>query len=337
MSRFITRSSIAVDTTGPTAPTITAAAASTSTITVTRTANATDVSGVANYETQRSLAGAGSWTTVDTSNTTPLTVSGLSEATSYDFRQRGIDTLGNLGTFSATATASTSSTLAFSGLRSSIDMTIDDNTGGTDTIVWTSDGTGSFARITYVAAGTIRLLWPYADRNQTGGYVKLESRFSASGKTAKHLKVFGQGYPTNYSNCTWPANAGTIPEILYDDSTGGGDLASETSFTGSLTGGGAYSRTPHPTFHVTSSIANDTSWHTWEYWFRFNDNGINNGEFAAWKDGTLVFWVSDMWNCGTGLSKRDFLTFGDFSAQSGWTLDFRNVDIGYSRPTGRGI
>jgi hypothetical protein len=110
MARFITRSSIAVDTTGPTAPAISATASSSSTITITRTLSAFDVSGVALYETQRSPSGAGTWTTVDTSSTSPLTVSGLSASTAYDFRQRGVDTLGNLGTFSATASATTQAT-----------------------------------------------------------------------------------------------------------------------------------------------------------------------------------------------------------------------------------
>lgn len=107
MALFITRSTRAVDTAGPTAPTITATAASTSTVTIERTASASDPSGIAYYDTQRSLAGADSWTTFDSSSTSPLTASGLSPSTAYDFRQRGVDTLGNLGSFSATASATT--------------------------------------------------------------------------------------------------------------------------------------------------------------------------------------------------------------------------------------
>lgn len=96
------------DTTGPTAPTISASTGSSSTITISRTVNATDADGVLQYETQRSLAGAGTWTTFDTSTTNPLTASGLSPDTAYDFRQRGIDTLGNPGAYSTVSTASTS-------------------------------------------------------------------------------------------------------------------------------------------------------------------------------------------------------------------------------------
>jgi hypothetical protein len=341
MGSWISLGGLKNDTTAPTTPVIAVAVISSTELDISLTTPSTDSGGLKQYVLERSPNGSTSWTTLATgASIFTYADTGLTASTTYYYRCTASDFAAN-SSVSATVNATTSSSgLVFSGLRSSIDMTIDDNTGGTDTIVWTSDGTGSFARITYVASGTIRLLWPYADRNQTGGYVKFESRFSASGKTAKHLKIFGQGYPTNYSNCTWPANAGAIPEIIYDDSaspTGGHDLLSETSFTGSLTGGGAYSRTPHPTINTTSSATNDTSWHTWEYWFKFNDDGINNGEFAAWKDSVLVFWISDVYNSGVGLSKRDYLTLGDFSAQSGWTLDFRNVDIGYSRPTGRGI
>jgi uncharacterized phage protein (TIGR02218 family) len=95
------------DTTGPTAPTISAVGSSSSAISISRTANATDADGILHYETQRSLAGAGVWTTIDTSNDNPLSVSGLTADTAYDFRQRGVDTLGNIGAYSAVASAST--------------------------------------------------------------------------------------------------------------------------------------------------------------------------------------------------------------------------------------
>lgn len=107
MPLFVSRSTRAVDTTGPSAPTISASATTTSTITITRTSSSSDASGISYYETQRSAAGAGAWTTFDTSSTNPLTAAGLNPATSYDFRQRAVDTLGNLGTYSATATATT--------------------------------------------------------------------------------------------------------------------------------------------------------------------------------------------------------------------------------------
>lgn len=100
--------STAPDTTGPTAPTITAVVSTASSITVTRTANAVDADGILHYETQRALAGTGAWATFNTSNSNPLTASGLSPNTSYDFRQRAVDTLGNAGSYSATSTATTS-------------------------------------------------------------------------------------------------------------------------------------------------------------------------------------------------------------------------------------
>lgn len=107
MALFITRSTRIADSEGPTAPTITAAPASTSSITIERTIQSTDVSGVAYYETQRSAQGAGAWTTFDSSSTSPLTASGLSASTTYDFRQRAFDALGNAGSFSAVVSAAT--------------------------------------------------------------------------------------------------------------------------------------------------------------------------------------------------------------------------------------
>lgn len=104
---LVTRSTRVADTSGPSTPTITAATATSSTITITRTVNATDASGVAFYETQRSAAGANSWTTFDSSSTNPLTAAGLSAGTAYDFRQRAIDIFGNAGSYSAVTSAST--------------------------------------------------------------------------------------------------------------------------------------------------------------------------------------------------------------------------------------
>jgi uncharacterized phage protein (TIGR02218 family) len=94
--------------TPPTAPAISAAVSSSTSITITRTTNSSDSDGILHYETQRSLAGANDWTTFNTSNTNPLTAVGLSPDTAYDFRQRAIDTIGNSGTYSNTASATTS-------------------------------------------------------------------------------------------------------------------------------------------------------------------------------------------------------------------------------------
>lgn len=107
MALFVTRSTIVADTQGPTAPIITASAASNTSITVNRTTPSTDISGILNYETQRSLAGAGSWTTFDTSSSNPVIATGLSAGISYDFRQRATDTQGNIGSYSSVVSATT--------------------------------------------------------------------------------------------------------------------------------------------------------------------------------------------------------------------------------------
>lgn len=107
MALFVSRSTRSTDTTGPTAPTIVASAASSSTVSIARTVPSTDDSGIGYYETQRSPTGAGAWTTFDSSSTNPLTAAGLSPGTTFDFRQRAIDTNGNVGTYSAISSATT--------------------------------------------------------------------------------------------------------------------------------------------------------------------------------------------------------------------------------------
>lgn len=174
MALFVTRSTRVLDNVGPTAPTIVATPASTTTITINRSVAATDVSGIQYYETQRSPAGAGSWTTFDNSNTNPLTAAGLTEATAYDFRQRAIDTVGNIGTFSTTATATTQSSTGggvvgqvgpYSALNlatnpiSSIDMSAADYsifaTQGAPSMVGTPTGIAGSGNSTHVASA-----WP---------------------------------------------------------------------------------------------------------------------------------------------------------------------------------
>lgn len=107
MALFVTRSTRVADETGPTAPIITATASSSTSVTVNRTTAATDISGILNYTTQRSAAGANSWTTIDVSSNNPVTATGLTAGTSYDFRQFATDTVGNVGTISSVVTATT--------------------------------------------------------------------------------------------------------------------------------------------------------------------------------------------------------------------------------------
>jgi hypothetical protein len=202
MGSWISLGGLKNDTTAPTTPVIAVAVISSTELDISLTTPSTDSGGLKQYVLERSPNGSTSWTTLATgASIFTYADTGLTASTTYYYRCTASDFAAN-SSVSATVNATTSSSgLVFSGLRSSIDMTIDDNTGGTDTIVWTSDGTGSFARITYVASGTIRLLWPYADRNQTGGYVKFESRFSASGNSDgynnKQFRLWGlvQGHP----------------------------------------------------------------------------------------------------------------------------------------------
>jgi hypothetical protein len=313
MARFITRSSIAVDTTGPTAPTITAAAASSSAITINRTVSATDSSGVSYYETQRSPAGAGTWTTFDSSNTNPVTATGLSTSTAYDFRQRGVDTLGNAGTYSSTVSATTDSgvTYEFTGLTTGLSGLAND--GGT---VW--DSVNGYAVVT--TTGSVQgLSYSLLNRSTQYLYVKVDCRKSSTTQSSKHFKVFGQNI-SGRSNCTWAPGgyAGDRYGIYYgDNQTGGNDATTEMKFDGVLTGGGFYSRTPHPTFVVTSTVLFDTSFHTEEYWMKFNDTGVANGELACILDGVVKFHAKNLFNCHDGGNLRDYFSLTAFTQSPG--------------------
>lgn len=102
----------APDTTGPTAPVISAVSTSESAITVSLTTPSTDAgTGVASYTLQRATNSAFTSNLVTEAtglSIFPRSVTGLSASTTYYFRARATDVAGNLGPYSATVSATTS-------------------------------------------------------------------------------------------------------------------------------------------------------------------------------------------------------------------------------------
>jgi hypothetical protein len=221
---------------------------------------------------------------------------------------------------------------------------LNDNTSGAATGAWTSDGTGSFYRMTYPAAGgNAGPYWSGIDSSKRQIYVRWDYRRNSNNHT-KRMKIFGKGYPTNYSNFNVHVDySGTPLGISYSDKTGGGDIDVQF-FIGSyptLTGGSAFSRSPHPVEQVdiaTNEHTNST-WDTHEFFGLHNDDGTPNGEIAYWYNGTLILWLTAMYNCRTGGQGFAAVTLCDYANNPGSTLieDVRNWYVSYDRPTGRGI
>lgn len=284
------------------------------------------------------------WVSAANDTVSPFTLTVPSQSTLYYFRALPNNSVGYAtnvvnATSGSGADAFGITTYVFRGLSSGLDMSVDDNTGGIDTVAWT----GSAARITYNSAGTISIYWPFPDQNVTQVYTRFYSKLSANGKTFKHYKIFGAGYPSTYSNTTFSANGGVIAEVLYSDAPGGGDISQEYWFDGTYHGD-PRTQTPSPPYPVTprirvsTALNNDLNRNLWEYFAKYNDPGVANGEYAVWFNGTLVLWMDQLINAGPGLAGRQKLTLGDFSSNSGWFAEYDTMAISTAdRPVGRGI
>jgi chitodextrinase len=99
---------VSTDTTSPSAPTtLSAVAVSTSQINLTWSASTDDI-GVTGYRLERCQgAGCTNFAQIATPTTTSFNNTGRSAGTSYSYRVRAIDAAGNLGAYSATASATT--------------------------------------------------------------------------------------------------------------------------------------------------------------------------------------------------------------------------------------
>lgn len=224
-----------------------------------------------------------------------------------------------------------------------------------NTINWMSDASGSFARITYNKPGTFGLRWGFAQTGVHQIYIKYDVRRHFN-NCSKQLKEYGWGQINGGSTsnttfgCTMGGYAGTTYGIYYGDAaTGSNDATVEMACSGyptnnlpSIGFGGQFSRTPYPTQQITSNVTQDITgsvWQTIEIYARYNDANFNNGEFAVWVNGATnpSFYLTNLWNCSNGTQNRGGLGLGEFSSNSGFYEDYRNLYVSFDRPVGRGL
>lgn len=232
-------------------------------------------------------------------------------------------------------------------------LVFQDDTGGNNQPgqnqgLWLTDGTGGFGRLNWAspAAGTAGFRWLTIDQTLSKGgvYIKYDIRRTQN-QNSKELKLFGNGYPNNFSNFTTGCNvggySGTRMGLSYSDSVSGGDINTQfwLDAAPTLTGGSSYSRTPHPTInvHIGGNEVINGKWQTIEWYIRHNTDGNPDGEMACWLNGTLIFWAVNVYNCRTGGQGFNRVDIGGYAPTSGTIEDYRNFSAGYFKPTGRGI
>ncbi len=249
---------------------------------------------------------------------------------------------------------------AFEGLETGLTgMTNDPDNG---TVEWNA---GGFARITYTAAGTTSLNYVIPTASQ-GAQILVQfdiRRHSTS--CSKILKIPSVGLiqsPYNkYSNVTALSGGYSSQKISitgYSSDSNGGDAELKVDMDGTVSG--TYRRSA-PTFTVSqpSDVNFDvtgTVWHTMKFWAKFNSNNTADGEFAVWKDGVLLLHMQNVWNCATtdgdgvnpGVAEADLPLYrnrarvwlGNYTqspAIFSFYEDYRNLKIGYVRPTELGV
>jgi hypothetical protein len=235
------------------------------------------------------------------------------------------------------SSASAEGTIVFRGLTSGIESSWWNNTSGNSYTAWAKDSETGFARISYNTSHDYGLNYTLPDRTRRAIYVKMWIR--QNGGTAagpKNFKIFGQGYPTKFSNTTIGlAGYGNEYDIYYGDSaTSSNDAAVEWRFTG-ITWGGTVLTRAAPTV-VTKTINPpkiDNSWHEWGYYVKFNDDNVQNGEIIVLYDGKEIFHLKNVYNHANGQGPIDNFGIGQFFQPSGGSYsmsrDYRDVRLAY--------
>lgn len=239
-------------------------------------------------------------------------------------------------TFNA-APASAAGTVVFRGLTNGIESSWWNNTSGTSYTTWTSDSQTSFARVNYATTHDYGLNYTLPDRKRMSLYVKMWIR--QNGGTAagpKNFKIFGQGYPTSYSNTTIGlAGYGDEYDIYYGDSaSGSNDATVEWRFAGNLWGGALLTRLAPTVVTSTSTPPKiDNNWHEWGYYVKFNDDNIQNGEIIILYDQKEIFHLKNVYNRANGALPIDNFGIGQWFQPSGGSYsmsrDYRDVRLAY--------
>lgn len=226
-------------------------------------------------------------------------------------------------------------------------------TSAAGSVAWDASG---FARITYNSGGVTAIRY-----NLSAGVTEITVQFDIRRHglaTSKQLKIPSRGLNvapyTKYSNVTaiGQAYSGNNIRIVYSDDSDGGDSDVHYDMTGTRRGADALTRAA-PTFatkqvsEVTQST-NGTTWETYKLYWKPNTDNTQDGEFAIWKNGTLILHATGVWNCATstgdgtnpGASVADlplyqdrlYVALGEYANAGGFYEDYRNLKVGYFRP-----
>jgi hypothetical protein len=241
--------------------------------------------------------------------------------------------------------------------RSAFSIQDDGSTGNGATSGWQTDVTGGFFRLNYANLGTFGLRYGIATTGLHEVCVQYDVRRSFN-NCSKQLKTYGWGQLNGGATsnatfgCTMGGYAGTGYGVYHGDAaTGSNDATCGYLTSGYPTGslpnigfGDAFSRTPYPTQSTTIAASQDitgTVWETWMVYFRGSSPASNDGQIAIWKliSGiwTLVMNMTAMWNCSSTTQDRGGFGLGEFSSNSGFHEDYRNVFAMFAKPVGMGI
>jgi hypothetical protein len=233
--------------------------------------------------------------------------------------------------------ASAAGTEVFRGLTNGIEAVWFANTSGVSATSWTSEGTTSFARISYNKTGDYGLNYRLTDRSRESIYIKFWCR--QNGGTAhgpKHLKIFSQGSPTYYSNTTFGlAGYDNEYDVYYGDLiSADNDATVEWRFTGVQWGGSVLTRAaPTVVTRTSTPPVIDNNWHEWGYYVRFNDDDTQNGEIIVMYDRAEIFHLKNVYNRANGAAPIDNFGIGQFFQPPGgsyvMTRDYRDVRVAF--------
>lgn len=222
--------------------------------------------------------------------------------------------------------------------------------------VWTSDATGGYLKYTAVNPGTCGLRYTVPTTGLHEICVQYDIR-RHSNLCSKQCKTYGWGQanptgspPTSNATfgCTMGGYSGTTYGVYYGDvATGSNDVSVAYNASGYPTGslpsigyGSAFSRTPYPTQSTIIGATQDitgTVWETYMVYFRGSSPSTADGQIAIWKNGVLVMNQTAMWNCSSTTQDRGGFALYEYSSNSGFVEDYRNVYAMFAKPVGMGI
>lgn len=204
------------------------------------------------------------------------------------------------------------------------------------TPTWATDGTGQYVSVAYSASAG-GLSWSLPSFGQTQVYVKVDMRRNTLLLHSKYCKFrswyldYGGG---NYSNMTFGNGYSTeAPSIGYGDNvSGNNDQGIAYNWDG--TSGGTFTRAT-PTLANSTSYTYDTSWHTYEYFVKQNSDNTADGIVAIRidQDNAKRFILTNMYNASNGSQSFGSIGIGEWSNNSGFTEDFRNLGISFDKPS----